>query len=491
VSGALHYTPEPVAAEFHADSISRVRGLLGPYGSGKSTSCVVDLFLLAQGQEPQREVDRHGNERWVRDVRSCVIRNTYPELKSTTIKTWQEWIPQNLMHIKFDAPITGNMEIELMDSTILKWEVYFLALDRPDHAGKLKSLELTNAYVNEASEIPWSIIEHLDARIDRYPPKMRGGATRACMIMDTNPPDTDSRWYETFEVLKPKGWRCYHQPAALIERGDYLVPNPAATYARFQNSGFGYWANMAQGKTKEWIRVYVQGKYGTVFTGKPVWEEYCDDLHYTPEPLEVYPGLPLILGTDFGLTPACAFMQLKPNGQLRIVDQLVSKSMGIRQFARDALRPYLMANYPGQPVMIYGDPAGSQRSQVSDEETCLKELAKQGFAVEPACTNSFIARREAVAGFMTTMVEGGYPAFVIGPKAPMVRKACMGGYQYARVAVSGQEERYHDEPVKNMFSHIADGLQYGALMATTPKKPVGMVTQVTARPVRKVRRSSV
>jgi hypothetical protein len=470
----IQYFPEDTLADFHADRHSRVKAVMGPYGSGKSTGDVMDLLMLAQEQEPFKGV---------RDVRTAVIRNTYPELKSTTIKTWQEWIPDSFMPIKYDAPIIGRTNQLLPDGTVLRWEVLFLALDRPDHVSKLKSLELTNAWVNEASELPWAIIEHLDARIDRYPPKYRGGATRPCILMDTNAPDTDSRFYETFETLKPKGWTLYRQPAALIEAGDYLIPNPAATYAQFQNSGYGYWANMAQGKTKEWINVYIKGDYGTVFTGKPVWAEYVDGLHYCPEPLEVFPGIPLIVGMDFGLTPACAIMQLLPNGQLRIIDELISDSMGIRQFARDALRPHLSNHYPGHPVVIYGDPAGLQRSQVSDEETCLKELAKQGFMAMPAHTNSFIARREAVAGFLTTMARGGEPAFVIGPKAPTVRKAFMGGYQFGRVAVSGQEERYHDEPIKNRFSHVSDGVQYGALMVTTPVESKITSQTVRARPV--------
>jgi hypothetical protein len=35
----------------------------------------------------------------------------------------------------------------------------------------------------------------------------------------------------------------------------------------------------------------------------------------------------------------------------------------------------------------------------------------------------------------------------------------MGGYQHARVQVTG-EDRYRDEPVKNIYSHVCDALQY-------------------------------
>ena len=45
---------------------------------------------------------------------------------------------------------------------------------------------------------------------------------------------------------------------------------------------------------------------------------------------------------------------------------------------------------------------------------------------------------------------------------PTLFKGFVKGYVYARVAVSG-EERYKDQPNKNMFSHPMDALGYGCL----------------------------
>jgi hypothetical protein len=44
----------------------------------------------------------------------------------------------------------------------------------------------------------------------------------------------------------------------------------------------------------------------------------------------------------------------------------------------------------------------------------------------------------------------------------MIRKGKIGGYQYKRVQVSG-EDRYRDKPDKNKYSHPADAEQYMAL----------------------------
>ena len=76
---SITYDPAgPVVEAYHA-SDSFVRGLMGPVGSSKSSASCVEIFRRACEQKPSNGVRR---SRW------AIIRNTYPELKSTTIKTW-------------------------------------------------------------------------------------------------------------------------------------------------------------------------------------------------------------------------------------------------------------------------------------------------------------------------------------------------------------------------------------------------------------------
>ena len=49
--------------------------------------------------------------------------------------------------------------------------------------------------------------------------------------------------------------------------------------------------------------------------GKPVYEDFNPELHFTAKPIYIEPTLPLILGWDFGLTPACALVQLERDQQ--------------------------------------------------------------------------------------------------------------------------------------------------------------------------------
>ena len=70
----------------------------------------------------------------------------------------------------------------------------FLALDRPEDVKKLLSLELTGVWINEAREIPKSIVDACSMRVGRYPSMRDGGPSWYGVIADTKPPDTDHWW---------------------------------------------------------------------------------------------------------------------------------------------------------------------------------------------------------------------------------------------------------------------------------------------------------
>ncbi len=392
---------------------------------------------------------------------------TYGELQSTTIKTWQAWVPDHVMHLNLhNAPINGVWTKRLPDGTTMELELMFLALDRPDHIKKLLSLELTGAWLNEAREIPKAILDGLTGRVNRFPSKAEGGFNWSGIILDTNPPDTDHWWYRMAEEETPLDWEFFSQPAALTYSPELgWQPNPAAENIENLETGYDYYLKAVQGKTMEWCKVYVQGLYGSVQDGKPVYSEYNDDVH-SVEILKPISNVPLIIGVDFGLTPAAAITQLSPRNQLRVLSECVATDMGIRAFARSVLTPHLAAKFPGMPIVMSCDPAGVGRSQ-TDERTCFDELVAAGFKPFPAFTNSFLPRRESVAGFLSQMVDG-EPGFLLSRQgAPTIRRGFLGGYRYRRIAVAGTE-RFTDEPDKNQFSHPHDALQYAALRAQGP-----------------------
>lgn len=453
--------PGKNAAKFH-ESDAFVRGLMGPVGSGKSSSCCVEIVARALRQRPSRDGIRRS--RWL------IIRNTYPELKSTTIKTWETWFPANVAPIKWDTPITSTMKINnIGDGTGLELEVMFMALDKPTETGKLRSLELTGAWINEASEVPKEIFDMVTQRVGRFPSKLQGGPSWCGIILDTNPCDDDHWYYKLAEEDCPPEWEFFRQPGGLqrLEDGSY-APNPDAENVFNLPGGYSYYQQQVPSKSEDWINVFLLGNYGSTKDGKPVYPEYNDKVHCLNKNVEGERGLPIVLGWDFGLTPACVILQVTGRGKIIILDELVSEDMGIRQFTNDVVKPVLMNKYSGFQIHSAGDPAGNIRAQ-TDERTCLQELLEAGIYTEPAATNDFIPRRESVAFFMTRMMDG-EPAFLLNPRCTNLRKGFLGRYKFERLKTSGNA-RYKDRPVKDIYSHIQDALQYACLKVRSGLTP--------------------
>lgn len=456
----ISYQAEDVAKAFHK-SKAFVRGLMGPVGSGKSVACILEIVRNALTQEPGPDNVRRS--RW------AIIRNTYPELLSTTLKTWIDWVPEHICPINRAAPITARLNCPLPDGTSVELEVFFLALDKPKDVKKLLSLELTGAFINEAREVPKAVVDGATSRVGRYPNKAQGGPTNSCVIADTNPPDDDHWWYKLAEESTPENWQFFRQPGALIriddELGTRYEPNPLAQNISNLPGGYQYYLRQLGGKSHEWIKVYILAEYGTVQEGRPVYgNTWNDQLHVAKAELKADPALPIILGWDFGLTPACIVGQLMPNGQLRILDEIISEYSGIKQFARDVVRPHIIQNYKTCGIAgSIGDPAGGIGAQ-TDEKTCLQVLSTAykddgaGIYTVPSPSNSIQNRLNAVTSLMTRLVDG-QPAFLLSPKCKTLRKGFNGGYKFNRVQVSG-DERYKDVPDKNKYSHPHDALQY-------------------------------
>lgn len=432
----IEYTPAgPTLDKFYWDD-SFVSGIRGPIGSGKSTAAAFRPFRHLLQSEP--------NRKGIRQARWAIIRNTYPELKTTTIKTWHQWFPRELGTWQEEGPPTHFIKGNGLDL-----EVMFLALDRPEDVRKLLSLELTGAWMNEAREAPKAILDGLTGRVGRFPPVKGAAKGWSGIIMDTNPPDTDHWWYRLAEEDRPEGFKFFSQPA-----GD----GPDAE--NLENLPPDYYKRASQGKDPEWIKVYVRGEYGFVQDGKPVYPEFREHMHFAD--VDYVERWPLHIGIDFGLTPAAVFGQRSPTGAWRWIDELVSEDAGAKQFG-ELLSSKIRRDYPeGTIGSITGDPAGIARGAGDSEVTIFQILnaamSGRGLAARPAPTNDFTMRREAVAIPMSRIIDG-QAGLVIGRKCIVLRKAMAGGYRYKRVAVAGAQ-RFQDKPDKNPFSHVAEAGQY-------------------------------
>lgn len=472
---------EEIVITFNYDAVPTVRAftkddkfissIMGPFGSGKSSGCVIKIFNYACKQQP--------NAQGIRKTRFAIIRGTYQQLKDTTKKTIEEWMPFAFWK---ESNHTFTISIKLGDGTFVESEWMLRALDRPDQVDNLLSLELTGAWINEAREIPKEVFESVQGRVGRYPRKSEVPLNWFGVILDTNPPDTDHWWFNYFEILKPmKCPKCklidgspiiftttkpchicgakegeqvasiYKQPSGISNEAENLV-----------NLQKGYYSNLMAGKDEDFIRVHVYGEYGYLRDGRPVFTNFKGNIHIYKEDLKPIKSIPLIIGLDFGLTPAAVFTQMDRRGRLYIIDEIFfdKMSMDLREFSTMHLKPLIMSKYAGYDYAVVGDPAGTQKSQL-DSRTAFQEIRMSGIQnIKPAFTNRIHPRLAAVNSFLMRIVEG-KPAFIMSPHCTFIKKAMMGHYKFRRMRVS--DEKYTDLPDKNWASHIADALQYACL----------------------------
>jgi len=400
-----------------------------------------EIYHRASQQRPAPDGKRY--------TRFVVVRNTYRELMDTTVKTWLDWFPEKYLGQMHRGDMVHHIKFGEIDC-----EVMFRALDRPDDIKKLLSLELTGGWVNEARELPKGIIDALTDRVGRYPSKRLGSPTWSGVFMDTNAPDDDHWWYRLSEQERPDNWEFFTQPPGLLEVDGTWQTNPKAE--NIDNLPADYYTQRAGGKSRDYILVYYCNQYGFVQQGKPVYPEYLDHVHCSDEKLEPVHGAPIIVGIDFGLTPAAVFGQCLPNGRWMWFDELVTDDMGTVRFG-ELLGAKVRGEYAGYEFEFYGDPSGDIRAQ-TDETTPFQILQSQGVPAIPAPSNDPVLRREAVAVALSRMVDG-KPGLVLSPRCVVTRKGMAGGYAYKRLQVSGAE-RYRDIPDKNRFSHPCEAGQY-------------------------------
>jgi len=446
---------------------SRVSAVMGPLGSGKTFGAVERI--LAQMAEQVPNPERKRMSRWL------AVRNTFPDLMGTTVRDFLA-VFEGLGAFKGGGlqPPTFYAEFDLGDGTSVKAEVVFLALDREDSVRKIRGYQLTGVWLNEMKELVKPVVDMLDARHGRYPSMADGSAlpTWHGMLGDTNACDEDHWYYRLAEEDRPDGWEFFRQPPGAFagEKEGQFTENPEAENLR--NLPEGYYRHLVQGKAPDWVKVNVLNEYGFTIDGKPVHPEYIDSVHCSDEVLEPDHRYPLLLGLDFGRTPACAIAQnLEHIGRWVGLDEYTSEDMSAATFA-PRLKEYLDQNYGDFAIRGFGDPAGDTSGQTV-ETTPIEILRAQGLAIQPAPTNRPLLRRAAIANPIRRNCIDGKPAFLISPKMKLTRKGLMGGFCYRRLKIAG-DDRYTDEPDKNIYSHPVEALEYalcGGGEAREAKRP--------------------
>lgn len=465
------FIASPTQEEFML-STKYVRVLAGPIGGGKSVACAHELMRWAGDQAP--------NAAGERKTRFLIVRNTSDQLRNTTQKTVFDWFPPGRVGMWKVTDKTLYIEADMGDGTVMKSEWMFIALDTPDDVRKALSLEATGLWGNEARELHPEVVDGLLMRVNRYPSAKDGGATRAGAIFDTNMPGEDTWWQDKMEN-PPRNWSIHIQPPAAMPQDVYITKyneDPPDDMVGVDNEGDPwvidtrcdnfkylspnnpgeYYRETLEGKTKDFIRVYLQCKYGRSLGGFPVYEKtFIPEIHIAENSLMpvMSQTYPVTIGLDFGRTPAAVFCQMDPRGRFLVLSEVSGQNMGIERFIETLLRPHIASRYQGVPLRIAPDPAGWQKTQVG-EISPVDVLKQKGFLVVRPGSNKPDLRIAAVETQLTKMIDG-KPAFLVDKGCSTLVKGFKTGYRWKSNRKGDLEDT---SPDKNEYSHIHDALQY-------------------------------
>jgi hypothetical protein len=508
----------PVAAAF-GQSDAFIAGIMGPVGGGKTTACIARMFQIGMKQnaiwDPRRDWvlgGASGTGCFVRKCRIAVVRDTYPNLDRTTIKSWQQWVPKSLGRWVGEAPRTHAFTIDLQVPGAkhhhqLDMEVIFTAIGDRTVEDVLRGLELTALWPNEWDLLPATILQIGAGRVGRYPGSVDGGCAFSQIIGDFNAPEEDNHLVPLFGIeseIDPKLSAAFgdggdkpiveffRQPGGLDDGAENLVNLPG---------GRGYYVKQAALLTADKKRRFIDNRLGPIRHGTPVYPEFRDEYHVAE--FDIDPRYPVLIGADQGICPGAVIAQLNPELDcIDVHDELARifenedgtielSQMGGEAFGRE-LAARLLMRAPNNAIgLACCDPAGAAGEQAIEQRSWRQDFQKglgvhvrkarvPGNALEPRLN----AMRKRLGGGV-----GGRPRFRLHRRCVILRKAFNTRYAWQRISAGSVEGgRFGSKPLKlqgysdvmNAMEYLAFEIDRGAEMAATDPRGGDRRRQVVA-----------
>lgn len=475
----------PVAAAY-ARSRGPIDIIMGPAGSGKTVSSCEKAVRLAGEYMP---VCRDG---WVR-FKIAVVRDTYRDFARTALASWHEMFPiGNEFQVSYeggqDRPIKHRMHFEVFRGRELVKVDFMLetgAIGDHNVEQYIKGYELSAGWGNEVDLLDERVPGLMFQRTGRYPPVKEiapselervsrdGRAAMQKMGLtvgdneivlprvfygDMNPPDVDHPilvecGYGEHSDKKNPAYNFFHQPGGLDPNAENPIGKPRSSYEL-----------EAKTQPEHIVRRMVHGLPGYTQDGKPVYPEFNQRIHVSLQHFEPTPGLGLTIGIDAGGSPAATIGQPQPNGQERLLAELVTEpGTGPSRFGT-LLIEMLMQHFPNLPILgIWADPSAfmggdSETGEFNWIQTVQRIVRTP---INPAPSNEPGIRQEAVRWHLSGLIDGNTPRYLIHPRCRKIIGGFAGHYKLTKQASSFGTDKL--AIVKNEYSHPHDGEQYRVL----------------------------
>lgn len=470
--------PGPVAEAYYWDD-ERVVGIVGPVGSGKTTTKMMRKARRAF-MMPRSSIDG------IRRYRVLFVRETYRQLWSSVIPSYLKVFPRAMGQWSGGRgdPVRHFIVFEDEFGTI-EFEALFMAFG--DSVGEsLRGIEVTDLDISEADTNPIDTLTFGIGRVGRwpeskhfrgYPPELQAYGQIDC---DFNAPDEDS-W--TFTV--------FYDDAERARIGDELtmtlrqhIPQARAVRITFHRQpGYGepgtenlhnlppgyYEAQIALNRLagrSDVTQRMVYNKVTWLRAGDPVFkDQFNRRIHVAEGALQPVPGVALELGLDQGFKGAAVIGQWLDPGRWRVLAELhfPKERLFAAEFGR-RLADLLDRRFPGMIIECgYGDMAGEAGSAQAEENATWNRMVARaaGFRIRPQLqgANRLQPRLEAVRAALDAPLHQGRPGIEIDPSCSFLIRGFEARYVWKdEVDASGDKRKVPDKSLTE--ANVVDALQY-------------------------------
>jgi Phage terminase large subunit len=319
----------------------RNAAFVGGMGSGKSVVLCVHAITNAM-MNP--------------DGFSLIGRLNYPALENSTMRIFLELVPEHYGDFQPTAKI-----FKFVNGHQIKF--HHLDISDPKVAGPIKSMNLSAAYIDEATELSQDIYLLVDGRVRR---KVH---TYPYVRLASNPAGHDWVWRMYFDPNRKPAWLQYFGINCSMMDNPNLPPE--------------YVANARAAWPDDWQQRYVYGTFADF--SDLIYKEFTESSHVydSRKQHDIFGGLsdppvewPVIVGIDIGSDTehdpwAIVLISVAPDGRLYQFDEIYGNGL-------------LIARIADQMLAKLGDRAQPDVAYDYAQRQCAMELAECGIVGQPA-----------------------------------------------------------------------------------------------------------
>jgi len=451
LASEIMYVPQAHQIEFHKDPHT-FKAIFGAYGSGKTTTAVIELI-------------RHALS--VPNGLSAMLAPTMQMLKETSYLELMKFLPAP--HIESESKTRGTESITLKNG-------HKILLLPSNDADKIRSLNLSAFYLEEASNAKYDVFLELTARTRNkaaityvpgetvydevakvYRPKIK--KSRLLGIVCSNP---DVGWIRSEVLLKSdKVFSDVKYP----RMSDYNPFLSTHLHSSYQNKYLDpdFQIRIGRGKPDWWVKRYIYGSFD--YSEGMVYPQIGDAI---VDPFVIPANWKRMFAVDFGLRDPTVMLAgaIDPEENiLYIYDEHYENEKPVPHHAK-AMKQMLSRVPPGLTYgQVIADPAGEKRGGTT-MRSYFNHYAEYGLWFKKG-------NNQIEAGIMKVYTYFSLKRLKIMSNCVNVIKEGR-AYKYKENSIDQQKNR-GEKPI-DANNHAMDALRY--MIMELPDDPDNMVAEV-------------